>query len=491
MLRKIRIVLAAIFLLGLTWLFLDFTGTAHAWLGWMAKTQALEAILALNVLVIVLLAVLTLIFGRIYCSVICPLGIMQDIFGWLGKKGKKLPYSYSPEMRWLRYGMLAVMVVAFLAGIGSLVQLLAPYSAFGRIVTLIFQPLWQLGNNVLAGIAERADSYAFYSVDVWLKSLPVLIIAVATLVLLVVLAWRGGRTYCNTICPVGTLLSFLSRFSWLRIQIDTDKCHNCSLCARNCKASCIDFKNHRIDYSRCVVCGDCIDKCKSNALSYKPYRGKMKMAEAKVNVDPTKRSFLLATAMATTAALAQDKLVDGGLAAIQAKQSSKRLTPLTPPGSLSAKNMATRCTGCQLCVSECPNGVLRPSNSLISLMQPEMQYDRGWCRPECTRCSEVCPAGAIKPIDAVDKSSIQIGHAIVVASECISAKGEAECGNCERHCPAGAITMVPSDPDDDLSPSVPAINEAACIGCGSCEYVCPVRPLSAIHVEGHEVHKKI
>ena len=491
MLRKIRIVLAAIFLLGLTWLFLDFTGTAHAWLGWMAKTQALEAILALNVLVIVLLAVLTLIFGRIYCSVICPLGILQDIFGWLGKKGKKLPYSYSPEMRWLRYGMLAVMVVAFLAGIGSLVQLLAPYSAFGRIVTLIFQPLWQLGNNVLASIAERADSYAFYSVDVWLKSLPVLIIAVATLVLLVVLAWRGGRTYCNTICPVGTLLSFLSRFSWLRIQIDTDKCHNCSLCARNCKASCIDFKNHRIDYSRCVVCGDCIDKCKSNALSYKPYRGKMKMAEAKANVDSTKRSFLLATAMATTAALAQDKLVDGGLAAIQAKQSPKRLTPLTPPGSLSAKNMATRCTGCQLCVSECPNGVLRPSNSLMSLMQPEMQYDRGWCRPECTRCSEVCPAGAIKPIDAVDKSSIQIGHAIVVVSECISAKGEAECGNCERHCPAGAITMVPSDPDDDLSPSVPAINEAACIGCGACEYVCPVRPLSAIHVEGHEVHKKI
>ena len=165
MLRKIRIVLAAIFLLGLTWLFLDFTGTAHAWLGWMAKTQALEAILALNVLVIVLLAVLTLIFGRIYCSVICPLGILQDIFGWLGKKGKKNRYSYSPEMRWLRYGMLAVMVVAFLAGIGSLVQLLAPYSAFGRIVTLIFQPLWQLGNNVLAGIAERADSYAFYFKD--------------------------------------------------------------------------------------------------------------------------------------------------------------------------------------------------------------------------------------------------------------------------------------------------------------------------------------
>jgi len=489
MLRKIRIILATLFFIGLTWLFLDFTGTAHAWLSWMAKTQALEAILALNFIVIAFLVGLTLVFGRIYCSVICPLGIMQDIFGWLGKKAKKNRYSYSPEMKWLRYLMLALMVVALAAGIGSIVQLLAPYSAFGRIMTLVFQPLWKLGNNLLAGIAERADSYAFYSVDVWLKSLPVLIIAVATLVALAVLAWRGGRTYCNTVCPVGTTLSFLARFSWLKVQFDHDKCKSCSLCTKNCKASCIDFKTHTVDYSRCVVCGDCISKCKFDALKYAPV--KMTKKKADTQVDSSKRSFLMASGMLATAALAQEKLVDGGLAAIQAKQSPKRITPLTPPGSLSASNMATRCTGCQLCVSECPNDVLRPSNSLMSLMQPTMQYDRGYCRPECNRCSQVCPAGAIKPIDVEEKSSIQIGHAIVVTKDCISAQGTDECGNCARHCPAGAITMVPSNPDDELSPSVPAINEGACIGCGACEYVCPVRPLSAIHVEGHEVHKHI
>ena len=116
MLRKIRIALATIFLLGLTFLFLDFTGTAHTWMGWMAKAQALEAILALNVVVIIALVVLTLVFGRIYCSVICPLGILQDIFGWIGKKAKKNRYSYSPELKWLRYVMLAVLIIALLAG---------------------------------------------------------------------------------------------------------------------------------------------------------------------------------------------------------------------------------------------------------------------------------------------------------------------------------------------------------------------------------------
>ena len=490
MLRKIRITLATIFLLGLTFLFLDFTGTAHTWLGWMAKAQALEAVLALNVVVIIALVVVTLVFGRIYCSVICPLGILQDIFGWIGKKAKKNRYSYSKELKWLRYIVMGLFIIAIIAGIGVFFQLLAPYSAFGRIMSSIFQPLYMLGNNVLAGIAERADSYTFYSVDVWIKSLPVLIIAVVTLIALIILAWRNGRTYCNTICPVGTVLSLLARHSLLKIRFDADKCKNCSLCTKNCKASCIDFKTHTIDYSRCVVCGDCIKSCKFGALKYTSPTSHASGTSPSGPTDSSRRSFLLASALATTA-LAQKKLVDGGLAPIKAKQAPGRVTPLTPPGSLSASNMEKHCTGCQLCVTKCPNNVLRPSTDLMSLMQPVMSYEKGYCRPECTLCSEVCPAGAIKLIDKAEKSSIQIGHAIVTVGECISAQGKDECGNCERHCPVGAIEMVPSDPDDDLSPYVPAVNEAACIGCGACEYVCPVRPFSAIHVEGHEVHRKI
>ena len=487
MLRKIRTILAAVFFVLITLLFLDFTGTLHHWLSWMAKIQFLPAVMALNVVVVVALIALTLVFGRIYCSVICPLGVFQDLLARLRRKKNK--YSYSKEVKWLRYPVLAVFVLAGVAGIGSLFQLLAPYSAYGRIATMIFQPIWKLGNNLLAMMAERMDSYAFYTIDTWMRSLPVLIIAAVTLVVLVVLAWRGGRTYCNTICPVGTILSFFARFSWLKIRFDEEKCKNCSLCSKNCKAACIDFKTHTVDYSRCVACGNCIDSCKFDALKYSPSMQTKKNA----SVDASKRSFLLASALVSTAAMAQkkEKLMDGGLAEIEDKVAPQRQTPLTPPGSLSFQNLSTHCTGCQLCVSECPNQVLRPSGDLMHLMQPTMSYEHGYCRPECTRCSEVCPAGAIKKIDQDEKTSIQIGHAVWIKKNCVVLTDEVECGNCARHCPSGAIEMVPLDHDNEDSPKVPAINEAACIGCGACEYVCPSRPFSAIYVEGHEVHRKI
>ena len=489
MLRKIRITLATVMMIGITWLFLDFTDTAHRLVGGLAKLQFLEAVLALNFIVIAFLLVLTVACGRIYCSIICPLGIMQDIFGWVGKKAKKNRYTYSKAISWLRYGVLAIFIVALVAGVGTIVQLLAPYSAFGRIATNLSQPVYQAGNNVLASIAEHYDSYAFYQSEIWLRSVVSFIIAGVTLVTLGVLAWRNGRTYCNTICPVGTVLSFFSRFSFLKIHFDVEKCKNCSLCTKNCKASCIDYKTHTVDASRCVVCGDCISVCKHGALKYS-----MKAGDAGNSAtDPSKRSFLLASTLLATSALAQqkDKMMDGGLAEIQDKVAPARQTPLTPPGSLSAQNMALRCTGCQLCISECPNQVLRPSDDLMHLMQPVMSYERGYCRPECNRCSEVCPAGAIKPIRHEDKASTQIGHAVWIKKNCISLTDGVECGNCARHCPVGAIEMVPSDPDDDESPYVPAVNEARCIGCGACENLCPARPFSAIYVEGHEVHKEI
>ena len=501
MLKRLRqtVALAVIVLISL--LFLDFTGTVHGWFGWLAKIQFLPALLAFNFLVVAGLIVFTLIFGRLYCSVICPLGIMQDGFGWLGRKAKKNRYRYSPAKSVLRYVMLAVMAVAILLGLGSLVALLAPYSAYGRIVQSLLSPLWQWGNNLLAGWAEEHDNYAFANVDIWMRGGVTLAVASVTLVVLAVLAWRNGRTYCNTICPVGTVLGFFSRFAWLRPVIDTSKCNGCGLCARNCKAACIDSKTHTIDYSRCVDCMDCLEKCHQGAISYthrRPVPSTVKpvaadAAAVSIKVAPSRRQFLGATAAIAVAATAkaQEKTVDGGLAVIVDKKIPVRHTRIVPPGAQSLRNMASHCTACQLCVSVCPNGVLRPSTDMLTLMQPESSYERGYCRPECTKCSEVCPAGAIRPLTAADKSATQIGHAVWVKDNCVPLTDGVECGNCARHCPVGAITMVASDKSDPESVKIPVVNTERCIGCGACENLCPSRPFSAIYVEGHEVHRTI
>lgn len=501
MLRKIRLTFAIICFVLITLLFLDFTGTLHGWFGWLAKIQFLPALLALNVGVVLFLIVLTWIFGRIYCSVICPLGVFQDVIAWFGRKigkHKKMPYNYSPALAWLRYGILGIFIIALVAGFGSLVSLLAPYSSYGRIANNLFQPLWQWGNNFLAYLAERADSYAFYDTEVWLKSVPTFVIAVLTLIVLIVLAGRNGRTYCNTVCPVGTVLGVISRYSLFRITIDTEKCNSCTLCSRHCKASCINSKEHTIDYSRCVACMDCIGQCKHQAISYKLVPlGKKRLSntsnESDKMTNDNRRSFLTATALVASTALlkAQEKKVDGGLATIEKKKIPHRDTPITPPGSQSAKHMAQHCTACQLCVSVCPNQVLRPSTDLQKLMQPEMSYERGYCRPECNKCSEVCPTGAIQLTDLATKSSTQIGHAVWIKENCVPLTDGVECGNCARHCPSGAIQMVPSDAANEQSPKIPVINTERCIGCGACENLCPARPFSAIYVEGHDRHRII
>ena len=455
MLRRIRIIFATLFFLSVTALFVDATGMAKEWLGWTAKIQFLPALLALNVVTVLALVVLTLLVGRAYCSVICPLGVMQDVISRISglRKKKKSRFAYSGEKKWLRYGILVIFVVALVAGLTPLAALLAPYSSYGRMVSSVVSPSLS----------------------------PVAIVAAVSFVVVAIMSWLGGRTYCNTICPVGTILGFFSRFALFRPIIDTSKCNSCKRCAKKCKASCIDAKNHRIDYSRCVACMDCIKNCKHGALT---------LRYALENTDSSRRSFLTlsATLAATSLVKAQEKKVDGGLAAIEDKKKPERATRLVPPGAKSLRHFSQHCTACQLCVSECPNNVLHPSTNLDTLMQPEMSYEDGYCRPECTRCSEVCPAGAIRPITVAEKSSTRIGHAVWIKKNCLPVADGVECGNCARHCPSGAIFMVHIDANDDESPKIPVIDTERCIGCGACENLCPARPFSAIYVEGYERH---
>ena len=445
-LKTVRIVLATLMLLGITALLLDTTGVLRHYLGWMPKVQLLPALLAGGFLLVLAILVVTLQIGRFYCAVVCPRGVFQDIFIWVHKLlfGKKHPYRYRKPQNWLRYTVLALFVVAMLVGLNSIAVLIAPYSAYARMVTGLHA----------SGLVQ------------W--------IAIATLVVIGMLSFTMGRMWCNTMCPVGSLLSLLSRYRLIGIRIDADKCAGCRKCEKGCKAMCIDVDNKKVDSSRCVNCFNCLSECKAGAISFSMKR----KVESEKTVDTSRRKFVAGTVAvgAAMAAQAQEQKLDGGLAAIANKQVPDRKTPLKPFGAKSLKHFSTHCTSCQLCVSQCPEHVLRPSTKLETLMQPEMNYTDGYCRMACTRCSEVCPAGAIKPITQEEKTAISIGVAVVLKDNCVG------CGSCARHCPSAAISMVDGKP---------SVNETRCLGCGACEYYCPARPVSAIYVEGREIHAEI
>jgi len=504
MLRKIRIAAAVFFIASLTLLFLDYTGTLHPYLGWSARIQLLPAVLAGNIAVAVGLIVATLLLGRAYCSVICPLGIFQDIVSRIAGIGKKNRFSYRPPKKpliILRYGILAaVIVVCIIIGIGAAV--IDPYSLYGKMVSPILSPLYKWGNNILAGFAERTGSYAFYHTDIWLTGAVALAVAILTFAVVGVFAFKSGRGYCNTLCPVGAFLSLFARVSPYARPVNKDKCNSCGLCAKNCKAGCIDPVKKEIDMLRCVSCCDCLELCPNGAISLtlgNPFGAK------KSNLNPkpepaklesgglARRGFVSGAVLLAlglfTRALARS--FDGGLTPLKDKKAPARSNPIIPPGADNARSFGKRCTGCQLCVSVCPNQALRPSNKISDLLHPRLTYERGYCRPECVKCSEVCPSGAIRPITAAEKSATQIGIAAWNKELCIINTDKVTCTLCERKCPTGAITLIPQNADDIASPKIPMVDANRCIGCGACENLCPVRPYSAIAVNGVESHRTV
>ena len=502
MFKKLRVILALLSFIAVTLLFLDFTGVAQQWWGWIAKIQLVPAFLALNIVAIVLLLLLTIILGRAYCSVICPLGILQDIVihvrGWFGKKSKrKNRFKYSKPKTWLRLSMLTIFVVMIILGLCNVIgttiaSFIEPYSAYGRIASSLFAPIYDAGNNVIADALVDTECYWFYHVEAF-QYLPLTIIAVVTLLVIGVVAWVGGRAYCNTICPVGTILGYVSRYSLFKPIIDTSKCNGCTKCAKNCKSSCIDARNHEIDYSRCVMCMNCIENCSTGAIKIQRRLSRKENVEEESGANDSRRNFIITgiALAAASAAKASDKVTDGGLAKIVDKEKPQRKTRIVPPGAVSLSHLQRHCTGCQLCISSCPNDVLRPSTELSTFMQPVVGYEKGYCRPECVRCSDACPVGAFHKITVEEKSAIQIGRAVVNLNTCVATSRGQKCGNCADKCPTGAIKMVARDSNNENSHYMPVVNESKCIGCGACEYYCPVRPISAIYVNGNEKHRNI
>lgn len=491
MLKKTRIVLSVLLFGLITFYFLDFADILPAKLHVLAHIQFIPGLM-FSLIIPIVLIVLTLIFGRIYCSVICPMGVFQDIVNRISRKSakKKKHFRFSPAKNALRWTVLAFTAAAFFCGFTVVLGLLDPYSAFGRMTANVFKPVYMSGNNLLESVFSRFNNYTFYQVDVSLISISSFIIGLITFFVIGFLAWKHGRTWCNTVCPVGTLLGFVSRFSLFKIRINEHKCTHCMICGTRCKASCIDSKNQQIDYSRCIDCFDCLGSCKEGALVYSlPSAGLKKKAEKQTSVsEASKRRFLLAgltTAAVTPKVMAQ---VQSAFATASGTKNAKRETPITPPGSIGLAHFQAHCTSCHLCVSKCPSHVLKPAfmeYGVSGMMQPTVFFEKGFCNFDCTVCGDVCPNGAIKPLTIEQKHLTQMGKVVFTEENCIVYTDGTSCGACSEHCPTQALSMIPYKG----GLTIPHVNTDICVGCGGCEYVCPARPFRAVYIEGNEMQQ--
>ncbi|MHB9055479.1 MAG: 4Fe-4S dicluster domain-containing protein [Paludibacteraceae bacterium] len=498
MLKKIRVGVSLVLFVLITLYFLDFADLLPIKFDFLAKIQFLPALLSLDALILIVLILLTLIFGRVYCSSICPMGVYQDTVAWISKKipkkfrKKRKKYSYSPAKNILRWVILGATLIAFLFGFTFLIGLLDPYAAYGRIVTHIFRPVYQAGNNVLQLVFTSFDNYTFYKVGIYGLGVFAFFVALITMLGIGLLAWKNGRTYCNTICPVGTTLGILSKFSLFKMQFVDENCNSCGLCSMNCKASCIDSDKRTIDYSRCVTCFNCMEACNRSAMKYTPVNFKRRKSSStetitKEPVDKSKRRFLSATVVTTIAAtsLLAQKTTGVGL-----NREIKRKNPIAPPGSLGINNLQDKCVSCHLCVSKCPSHVIKPAfleYGIEGIMQPKLYFDHGFCNYDCTVCGDVCPTGAILPLTKEEKHTTQMGKVHFIVENCIVYTDETNCGACSEHCPTQAVSMIPYKG----SLTIPHTDTTICVGCGGCEYVCPAIPHKAIYVEGVEVHNKV
>lgn len=461
-------------------LFFVMIGTSAALkLKWIATVQIVPVALAVSGSLILFWVLVTLLFGRVYCSMVCPMGIVQDISARLPRTTRRLKfrhgYKYHKPNNKFRYIWLAIIVASVIAGMSMLLALFDPYGAFGRFMTYLLRPLIAAakGEELLAGTLAGTA------------------VAAVTFVAVIAVSMKRGRLICNTVCPVGSVLSLVSRHSVFGFDINTDTCVNCGLCARVCKSECIDARQHVIDMSRCVVCFDCTAVCDNGAITYTTRKHRLAMPmlmkvpgpRAAATFSEDRRKFIMTMAMLAATPIilsAEDTLKKFTPQKPKVKNQlpTADVRPVPPPGIASTRSFLTKCVGCGACITVCPMKVLHPSSKEYGIgnpLHPLKNYDTSYCLYDCVKCTEVCPTGALEPLSVKEKETFRVGLAIVDAEACIG------CGLCARNCPRDTIVM---DKRSEGKGRVAIVNHDGCIGCGVCQYVCPAQPLKAIKVNG-------
>jgi ferredoxin len=395
--------------------------------------------------------IFSLLFGRVYCSVLCPLGTLQELLWRAGnflrgksekkeKTGKKIVRTGYTAAPGIRYAVPLLTGLGVVLSFSPLMMALDPISNFGR------------GMGAFHTIID-GDTAPF----VFFLAFP--------FVLILALAFFRGRAFCGW-CPVGLTLGLLSSAAPLGMKISS-RCISCGICEKKCPAGCMNSRLKRIDSERCVLCFSCASACPGGRVNYGA-RGKALLSGESRRVflkGAGRVSFFCGAAYLLGPSLKLFSAVPGA-------GTSGAQFPILPPGALNEWQYRARCIGCQACASACPVGIITTRDSL----RPMLDYTRAGCQYNCVECGRVCPSGAISRLDVEEKHRTRIALSSLYFERCVVNTKRESCGACAEVCPTGAITMIAYSESGVPWLTRPVFNEQYCIGCGACFVACPAEP---------------
>lgn len=419
--------------------------------------------------IIIGILLLTAIAGRVYCSVLCPLGLLQDAILRLKRVFRKPAFKTLPSRAGLHFGLAGLVIGCAFAGLMLPVSIFEPFALAGRFFAAIFQPAAAMLFKFKSSLAGDSVSWLGQASLKPFDGLNFAMVAVS-LAFLLILCIKWGRIYCNTLCPVGALLRLVAGNSYLKIALAPEKCVSCGMCVNVCKAGCIDANAKTVDNSRCVACFNCLDTCKLSGITLQGLHNTG--ITGKTSISPGRRAFTGGLISAAAGYLIPTSVI----------AQPETATAILPPGAESQALFRSRCISCHLCVAACPSSVIRPASpapGVLSIQQPSLNFDLGMCEQNCNLCSQICPVMAIRPVIAEHKKFLKIGEVVYKKHLCVVETNGTDCGACAEHCPTQAVRMVPYR--NNLM--IPETDPTICIGCGSCEHICPVRPEKAIVVK--------
>jgi polyferredoxin len=445
-----------------------------------------------------LIIVVTLLFGRVFCNWICPYGTLHQFVGWLFnvRNGKeRIQSNRYRDIFFLKYAILTVFLI--MAFMGSLqIGLLDPICLMYRTFAVVVAPMVDMSIDQLSlglhglgldtlwldnlkfgpGVEERIFVGSFW--------IGVMIVGLVGMNLVI------PRFFCRVLCPLGALLGVISRFSLFRINRDVHKCTDCNLCLTRCEGA--SDPQGAVRQSECFSCMNCIDDCPEDALSFTMTGLDTKQVVAAPDISRRRLFFagmvgLMATPFIKTHGVNTDKHFEPEL--------------IRPPGSVEEAEFLKKCIKCDQCINACPTNVLQPATfaqgGIEALWTPVMEFEIGHCQLKCTMCSEVCPTGAIRRITAEEKlgkgpyqekGPVRLGTAFFDTGRCLPHAMEIPCVVCEEVCPTSPKAIQTKDVEaKDVYGNIVVLNKPfmvpdLCIGCGICEKECPVKDSRAVYV---------